>query len=110
MAELRELVIGTNDYGEPWGFTIYTDETMATPKDITDYTVTLKVWAAGSPGTLVINAACTKDTPASGTCHYTPVVGNKIATKSAYYAELELTKTGVVDSSWPFMLVVKESG
>jgi hypothetical protein len=100
------IVIPQNDKGRPRDITVM--ETATLPRDLTAYTVHLKAWAPGAPGTLIIDVACTKDVGSTGVCHYTPTA---MATPGTYSAEIELTIGGtVVDSSVPFTLIVTESG
>lgn len=108
MATMTEyLKHAQNDYGVPLSITLYEADGV-TPKNLAGYTVTLKVWSLGVPGTLILSGTCTVDVAANGTCHYTPVAGN-FPTVGVYYAECELTAAGVVDSTIPFTLEVVES-
>ena len=100
------ITTGKNDYGFNLAFTIYDSDGNA--RNITGYTVTLKVWKAGRPKELVINSACTVDVAASGTCHYT-IAANDFREAARYNYELELTKEGVVDSSESGIIVVEDS-
>ena len=95
-----------DDYGYDLDFTIKDSDGVA--RDITNYTVTLKVWQPETPTTLDINAACSIDIAANGTCHYTVQDGDLDASKTYYY-ELELTDTGVKESSNTGLLIVKDS-
>ena len=101
------LTIPKGDYGYNLNFTVQDADGNAF--NLTGYTITLKVWAPNVPGTLKFSGACTIDVAASGTCHYVLVSGN-FDTVARYQAELELTKSGVVSSTRPFIIVVEESG
>ena len=102
-----KVTVKKSDYGYDLNFTV--KDADGTARAITDYTVTLKVWLARDPATLIVDGACTPDVAASGTCHYTVADGD-FDTKREYQYELELTKDGVVESSETGILVVEESG
>jgi len=100
------LTVATDDYGYSIPFVV--QDSTATAFDITDYTVTLKVWAPSDPTTYIIDETCTQDTPASGTCHYTTADGD-FDTAGTYLGKLLLTKTGESLSTEQFVLVVQTS-
>ena len=91
------------------------------PKDLTGYTINFKVWKKDE--TLKVNGTCDIEDATAGTCHYTVQSGdfdtldaivyimeNEIAKKaSVYQAELELTKTGVLENTISDKLVLYES-
>lgn len=76
--------------------------------DLTDYTVTLKVWRKGIIGTPIVDAACVIDVAASGTCHYV-VTATDFVTAGDYWVEVEMTKSGVIESTRHYTLEVTES-
>ena len=92
-------------------------------KDLTGYTIYFKVWLKDR--TLKINGECVIDDAVNGTCHYVVQSGdldtldvsniryvneNGITKKvSEYQAELELTKTGVVENTISDVLRLYES-
>jgi len=101
------ITIAKGDKGYNLGFTVTDD--LGVVKDLTGYTVKLKMWAPGVPGTLVINGTCVVDSAALGTCHY--VIGSTdLATAGRYSAELELTTLTVTESTELFTIIIKESG
>ena len=101
------FVIPKGDKGYNLAFTV--TDNLGTVKNISAYTIKLKMWAPGVPGTLIINGACVIDSGANGTCHY--VIGaTDMVTAGRYQAELELTSTGIIESTEPFTIVIKESG
>jgi hypothetical protein len=104
---MSDLTLPQNDKGYNLNFTITEDD--GTVVDLTAYTVTLKVWRAGYPLTLIINKACTVDVAASGTCHYT-IEADVLADMDELKFDLVLTKTGVIMSSKKYDLTVEESG
>jgi hypothetical protein len=100
------LVIPKGDKGYNLAFTVTNN--LGVAKNITDYTIKLKMWKPSIPGTLIIDGVCVIDTGASGTCHY--VIGaNDMITAGRYKAELELTATGIIESTEPFIIVIEES-
>lgn len=107
MTATTYLKIAQNDCGRPLAFTLYESDGV-TPKNLSGYTVTFKVWSSGVPSTLILSGACTVDIAANGTCHYTPAAGD-FPTVGVYNAECELTASGIVDSTISFTLEVVES-
>jgi len=100
------LVVPKGDKGYNLAFTV--TDNLGTVKNITAYTIKLKMWKPTVPGTLIIDGACSIDVGASGTCHY--VIGaSDMAVAGRYQAELELTATGIIESTEPFVIVIKES-
>jgi len=104
---VETITISKGDYGFYLSFTVNDSDDEA--YDLTDYTITLKVWAPGKPETLLIDSACSPVVAASGTCRYL-VQEENFDTKGRYVGELELTEEGVIESTEPFVIVVKESG
>ncbi len=104
---MSDLTIPLNDKGYYLNFTV--QDSTGAAYNLTDYTITLKVWAAGSSGTLIASGACAIVVAASGTCRYT-ITSTDFTVKGIYSAELELTKTGVIESTTAFTIEVKESG
>ena len=104
---MREIIIPKGDYGWDIPFTITNAD--GTPKVLTDYTIKLKVWAAEDSGSLLIDTACDIDDANAGTCHYTILITN-FTTAGDFLGELELTKTGIVESTEIFKIIVKDSG
>jgi len=100
-----KIKIPKGTYGIALNFTVYNND--GTAHDLTDLTVTLKVWKAGQ--SLLVNSACSLDVAASGTCHYTIVDGD-FDTAGRYLWELELTKASYKDNTEPGELFVAESG
>ena len=113
------IKVTQGSYGYDLNFTI--TDSVGTAKDITGYTIYFKVWREDK--TLKVNGVCTIDDATAGTLHYTPksgdfdnldeivfVVENNIKKKvSKYQAELELTKTGVLENTISDELVLYES-
>ena len=101
------LTVPKGDYGFSIAATITTSAGVA--YNLTGYTVKLKVWQEGSPGTLLVNAACSVVVAAEGTVTYA-VAQNDFATAGTYLAEFEMTKTSVIESTKRFTITVEESG
>jgi len=104
---MADLTIPKGDYGFLLAFTVQKDD--GTAYDLTDYTIKLKVWTMGTPANLIVDAICTPNVPADGTCYYIIQSGD-FDTVGNYLLELELTKAGVVESTRYYTLEVKESG
>jgi hypothetical protein len=101
------LTVVKGDYGYYLNFTV--QDSAAVAYNLSGYTVKFKVWAPSTPGTLVLNGTCAVVVAANGTCRY--LVTNKdFLYRRTYVGELELTKTGVVESTKHFIIEVKESG
>ena len=104
---MSDLIIPVNDKGFNLSFSVKDSDGDAYP--LTNYTVTLKVWKAGIPGTLIVNEACNVTNATLGTCTYT-VNAADFASIADYKMELELTKSGVIESTENYDLKVEESG
>jgi len=103
----NQYSVPLNDYGYNLAFTVYESD-QETVYALTGYTVTLKVWAPGDEATLIVDAECTVTDAAAGTCTYLVQDGD-FAAIATYYGELELAKAGVVESTQPVWLLVRES-
>lgn len=104
---MQTLSIKQSDYNWDANFTI-TDST-GTAYNLTGYTITFKMWREGDKGNLVVNGTGSIVVAASGTCKYTSVAAD-FAVAGDYLAEIELTKSGTIESSETFMVSVEESG
>jgi hypothetical protein len=103
---MDNIKVKANDKGYRINFTVQNDD--ASEKDLTDYAIKLKVWAVGSPETKLTDGTCVIDVALDGTCHYT-VTATDFVTPGRYLAELELTKTGIIESTEEFAVIVEES-
>jgi hypothetical protein len=104
---MSELTISKGDKGYNLAFTITDD--LGVAKNLTGYTITLKMWRPGVPSPLLISGACVIDVAASGTCYYVLAAADTAAT-GRYLAELELTAGGVIESTVAFSIIIEESG
>ena len=105
---MAKLTVAKDDYGYRLTFTI--QDSAGDAYDIDGYTVTLKVWKQGIPGTKILEEACTELVAASGTCYYV-VQDEDFETAGNYAAELELTVgSTIVESTESFIITVVESG
>jgi len=102
------LVVNQGDYGYYINFTI--KDASGDAYVLTDYTIKLKVWKSGQPGVLIVNGVCSIISAVAGTCRYLVVSADFITPGEDYLFELELTKTGVVESTKTYALSVRESG
>ena len=103
---MADLTIAQNDKGYYQGFTI--NDSAGNAYTLTGYTIKLKVWKANKKDTLIVNGTCEIVSEALGTCKYL-VTASDFITKEIYQAELELTKSGVIESTESFTIEVKES-
>lgn len=101
---MADLTVSKGDYGFYLNFTILDSDGSAF--DLTDYTITLKVWDA-TPS-LIVSGACDIVVAGSGTCKYLIQDGD-FDTVGHYGMELELTKTGVKLSTRKYDLEIKSS-
>ncbi len=76
-----------------------------TAKNLTGYTVTLKVWVLGA-ASVKFTGACTVTDASGGVCTYT-VAETNFDTVGSYLAELELTRSGVVEDTETFPILVE---
>ena len=103
---MADLIIPKSDKGFSLSFTV--QDSAGAAYNLTGYTVTFKAWAAGSPGNPVVSAACVVDVAASGTCHYV-ILATDFIVAAEYLWEIELTKTGYIESTRHYTLRVEES-
>lgn len=103
---MADLTIPKSDKGFYLNFTITDDDGSAF--DLTDYTVTLKVWTQSKPAALIVDAAGSIVSATDGTCRYL-VTASDFTIAGEYYFEVELTKTGVIISTKRYTLEVTES-
>jgi len=104
---MADMTVPKNDKGYYLSWTV--KDSAGDVYSLTDYTIKLKVWAAGRPGTLIVDGTCTPVVAASGTCRYL-VTATDFTLKGTYSAELELTKTDTIESTRMFTIEVTESG
>lgn len=99
------MIVARGDYGYNLTFTV--KDASGTVYNLAGYTITLKVWKPGVPG-LIVSGACAIVLASAGTCSYTVARGD-FDEIGVYHAELELTASGVVESTNDFELQVEES-
>lgn len=104
---MADLYIPKGDKGYRIHFTVRDDNGDVFV--ITSYTITLKVWKPNYPETLLLSGACVIESGVAGTCYYA-VAATNFDTVGKFKAELELTATGIIESSRSFDLEVVESG
>ncbi len=102
-----ELILPANDYG--FTLTFVVTDAAGAAMSLLGYTIKFKMWRAGLPGTLLVNGTCTILVAADGTCTYV-IAAADTATPGTYVGELELTKSGVIESTATFPVRVLESG
>lgn len=104
---MTKVYIPVNDKGFNLNFTV--KDATGTAYNLTDYTIKLKVWKVSNPGTLLVTGTCVIVIAANGTCYYN-VAASDFTSIGSFKAELELTKTGVIESTQSFDIEVMESG
>jgi len=104
---MTTIYIPSSDMGFNLNFTVKNADGSAF--NLTGYTIKLKVWRAGQPGLLLLNGSCGIDNATAGTCHYT-ITATDFTSVGTFKAELELTKTGIIESTKTFGIEVMESG
>ena len=103
---MASIEIPKGDKGYNVNFTV--KDAGGNAYDLAGYTVTLKVWKPGSPASPVVSGVCAVDDAAAGKCHYTVQEGD-FDEVGQYYAELEMTQAGIVESTRTYTLSVVES-
>ena len=78
--------------------TIYTNEAKTTAKNLTGYTVTLRLFRHPFGNVDYLNQTATIVSASGGTFQYLPTQG-QMPYWHAYYAKVELTKSGVQEST-----------
>ena len=98
-----------DDYSSDNGLTgtVYTDEKKTIAKNLTGYTVNVLIYKRWSNAILFWKAA-TIVTAASGTWKYLVKKGEMVS-PGLYFVEIELNKSGVVESTEPEELLVQYS-
>jgi len=105
---MADLTIAQNDKGFYLLFTI--KDSAGNAYNLTDYTIKLKVWQANKASTLIVEGTCSIVIPATnGICKYLVTANDFKTIDENYSAELELTKSGVIESTEKFTIEVKES-
>lgn len=103
---MSDLHVPRGDYGYPLGFTVKDYDGVAV--DLTGYTVKLKQWYMGASTNPLLTGTCAVDSAPNGQCHYT-VTNTDFIKAGEFLIEIELTKTGAVESTAYYTLIVEES-
>ncbi|KKM66886.1 hypothetical protein LCGC14_1476670 [marine sediment metagenome] len=104
---MADLEVPKSDYGYTINFGIKDANDAA--YDLTDYVSTFKVWPPGNTAGTIVSGTCSiLNVEAGGTVSYTVVNGN-FDTAAKYMGEIELTKSGIVESTKKFSIAVVES-
>jgi hypothetical protein len=104
---MKTLTIPQKDKGYYLNFTL-TDSTGAAI-NLATYTIKLQVWNPGKSETLILSGTCTIDSAPAGTCYYL-LTATDFTVPGKYLAELQLSRTGVIESTENIQIIVQESG
>jgi hypothetical protein len=104
---MADIYIPKGDKGYPLSFAI--KDSDGDEYSLVGFTIKLKVWKHGQPETLLVDGTCETDDEDAGICHYNIASGD-FNSVGVFKAELELTKTGNIESTQSFELEVTESG
>lgn len=99
------MEVTKGDYGFPLTFTIVEADGVTT-RDLSTYTVGIKVWKENS-STNLFTGSCTNTDPTNGVCTYTVKITD-FTTLGDYWSQLTLTKTGVIETTEKFRVLVKQ--
>jgi len=103
---MADLLISKGDKGYVLTFTV--TNSAGTARDLTDYTVTLKAWRKGMASVPKFTGTCSKTDPTNGICTYT-ITATDFDKAEDLFFELELTKTGVIESTQIYTIHVEDS-
>lgn len=102
-----DLTVMKGTYG--YNLSITVQDSAGSAYNLTDYTVTFRMWAESKPGELLVNAACAIVVAADGTCTYT-VVNGDFKRAGVFKGSILLTKTGVREATTPWDIEVIDCG
>ena len=74
---------------------------------LTGYKIMIRSWPVGEKSDVELNKECPIINEAEGTCGLL-LTGTEFPTAENYEAELELTKTGIVETTNRFMIKVRD--
>jgi hypothetical protein len=103
---MAHLTIPKYNKGYDINFTV--QDADETAYNLTGYTITFKVWKAGAPETSILSGGCNIDSATDGTCHYT-LTATDFTSRADYKFELQLTKSGVIESTQNYDLKIEEA-
>lgn len=102
----KKIVVTENDYGND--ITLHC-RINTTDFDLTGYTCTFTMIKRGATTAKVSKQSCTITSATEGECTYTWASGN-LDTVGTYDAEVECTKTGVVQTFKGLTIIVNDEG
>lgn len=103
---MADITVPKGDKGFYLNFTV--QDADGDVFDLTDYTVTLKAWALGKPDSPIVNATCEVTNTTGGLCRYS-VGTSDFVVSGTYQLELELTQSGIIESTDNYTVEVQES-
>ena len=103
---MNEITIPQYDHG--FNLAANLQDNSGDIKVLSGYTVTFKAWAAGTPSTVLVSAACTVVNNNSGTITCAVASGH-FSSAGQYMAEFQASKSGVVETFESFKVKVRES-
>ena len=104
---MAELSIPKDDKGFDITFAITDADNNAF--DVSGYVITRKIWPQGNTSSTIVTGTCSiHNVEASGSVKYT-VQASDFTTARNYVGELELTRSGIIESTKKFSVSVTES-
>ncbi len=103
---MADIVIPKSDKGFDLNFTV--QDSDGDSVNLTAYTIKLIVWKKGMSDSVLMSGTCVIVSAVAGTCKYT-VTASDFIVVGIYRMELELTKSGVIESTRNYILEVTDS-
>lgn len=103
---MYDIVVPKHDYGYELEFHVLDDDDEA--YDLTGYAITFNVWRPGAHKHPILEGTCSTVSALDGTCRYVVVEGD-FDVAGDYLCELELTTTGIKESTRNYRMLVEDS-
>jgi len=98
--------IPKNDKGYTVTFTVY--DANGDAYDLSSYVVKCKAWDPEVPGTKIVDTTCTQIGGGTGGICTWLIAAEDTDVVLTMHAELEFTKTGIIESTIPFEIEIYE--
>jgi hypothetical protein len=106
---MPDLEIPCGDKG--YAITFTCKDSAGAARNLSTFTgAKFKMWKSSSPATLLINASASITSPTTGVVSYTLQATDTAFASGSYVGEIELTASGVIDSSGKISIHLSESG